>query len=90
MPARTRDGQTHLTGDTRSDEVQDWIRCCAHVSKQRLDQYRERNQCSCNDELSAEGVWLPQYAFLGGRKLMDQIADAMVKVYENRDQLVKL
>ena len=59
-------------------------------SKQRLRQYREQNHCPHNDQLAEEGVWLPQYAFLGDRKLMDQIADAMAKIHENRDQLVKL
>ncbi len=59
-------------------------------SKERLAQYREQNRCPQNDQLSAEGVWLPQYAFLGDRKLMDDIADAMVKIYENRDQLAKV
>jgi dTDP-4-amino-4,6-dideoxygalactose transaminase len=59
-------------------------------SRQRLQQYREQNHCPRNDQLSAEGVWLPQYAFLGGKGLMDDIADAMVKIYENRDQLARL
>jgi dTDP-4-amino-4,6-dideoxygalactose transaminase len=59
-------------------------------SKQRLSQYREQNHCPRNDQLSEEGVWLPQYAFLGDRRLMDDIADAMVKIYEQRDQLAKV
>ena len=59
-------------------------------SKERLKQYREQNHCPCNDQLSEEGVWLPQYVFLGGKKLMDQIADAMAKIHKNRDQLAKL
>ena len=59
-------------------------------SKERLQRYREQNHCPCNDQLSAEGIWLPQYAFLGGRKLMDDIADAMAKIQDNRDQLAKL
>jgi len=59
-------------------------------SKERLNRYREQNHCSANDQLAEEGVWLPQYAFLGGKKLMDDIADAMVKIHDNRDQLAKL
>jgi hypothetical protein len=59
-------------------------------SKERLRQYREQNDCPRNDQLSAEGVWLPQYAFLGDKKLMDDIADAMAKIHENRDQLARV
>ena len=59
-------------------------------SKERLKKYREQNHCPRNDQLSAEGVWLPQYAFLGGKKLMDEIADAMAKIHDNKDQLAKL
>jgi perosamine synthetase len=59
-------------------------------SPERLKRYREENRCPRNDQLSEEGVWLPQYAFLGDKRLMDQIADAMAKIYENRDQLAKL
>jgi len=59
-------------------------------SKQRLARYREQNQCPLNDRLSEEGIWLPQYAFLGGKKLMDEIADAIAKIHDNRDQLAKL
>jgi dTDP-4-amino-4,6-dideoxygalactose transaminase len=28
--------------------------------------------------------------FLGNKRLMDEIADAMIKIHDNRDQLVKL
>ncbi len=59
-------------------------------SKQRLDLYREQNQCPLNDQLSEEGIWLPQYAFLGDKKLMDQFADAMAKIHDNKDQLAQL
>ena len=59
-------------------------------TKQRLEQYREQNLCPLNDRLAEEGVWLPQYAFLGSRKLMDQIADAMAKIHKQRDQLARL
>ena len=59
-------------------------------SKERLKKYREQNHCPRNDQLSAEGVWLPQYAFLGGKKLMDDIADAMAKIHDHKDQLAKV
>ena len=59
-------------------------------SKERLDRYREQNQCPVNDRLSDEGVWLPQTAFLGDKKLMDEIAVAIAKIHDNRDQLAKL
>jgi dTDP-4-amino-4,6-dideoxygalactose transaminase len=59
-------------------------------SKERLQRYREQNHCPSNDRLSAEGVWLPQYAFLGGKRLMDDIADAMAKIQDNKEELAKL
>ena len=59
-------------------------------SRERLKRYREQNHCPRNDQLSAEGVWLPQYAFLGGRRLMNDIADAIAKIQDNRDQLAKV
>ncbi len=59
-------------------------------SKERLQKYREQNHCPNNDRLSVEGVWLPQYAFLGDKKDMDDIADAIAKVHDHRDRLAKL
>jgi perosamine synthetase len=59
-------------------------------SRERLNRYREENRCPVNDRLSAEGVWLPQYVFLGEKKDMDDIADAVAKIHDNRDQLGKL
>jgi dTDP-4-amino-4,6-dideoxygalactose transaminase len=59
-------------------------------SKQRLDRYREQNHCPVNDQLSAEGVWLPQYVFLGEKQDMDDIADAIAKIYQQRDELARL
>jgi dTDP-4-amino-4,6-dideoxygalactose transaminase len=59
-------------------------------SKERLKRYREENCCPTNDRLSAEGVWLPQYVFLGDKKDMDDIADAVAKIHEGKDQLAKL
>jgi dTDP-4-amino-4,6-dideoxygalactose transaminase len=59
-------------------------------SSERLRRYREENRCPVNDRLSAEGVWLPQYVFLGDKKDMDDIADAVAKIHDSRDQLGKL
>lgn len=59
-------------------------------SKDRLARHREQNHCPCNDQLSAEGVWLPQYVFLGDKRDMDDIADALLKIAENKGQLARL
>jgi dTDP-4-amino-4,6-dideoxygalactose transaminase len=59
-------------------------------SKQRLDRHREQNHCPCNDQLSAEGVWLPQFVFLGNTRDMDDIADALLKIVESKEQLGRL
>jgi len=59
-------------------------------SRKRLQDYRERNHCPVNDRLSAQGVWLPQYVFLGDRRDMDDIAEAIAKIQRNCDQLAKL
>ncbi len=57
-------------------------------SAQRLKEYREQNECSncdkvCQDVVSfwASGI------LLGTREDMDDIANAILKVYENRDNL---
>lgn len=57
-------------------------------SKERLDQYREQNVLPKNDELCREAVWFTQNMLLGTRQDMDDIADAVEKIYENRDKLV--
>ncbi|NLY02311.1 MAG: DegT/DnrJ/EryC1/StrS family aminotransferase [Rhodopirellula sp.] len=59
-------------------------------SKERLKRYREENRCPSNDQLSAEGIWLPQYVFLGDKKDMDDIADAIAKIHDHRDQLARV
>ena len=59
-------------------------------SKERLDKYREQNDCPDNDQLCKEVVCC------GGKKIflytdkrdMDDIADAILKVYENRGKLL--
>ena len=56
-------------------------------SKQRLDAWREQNQCPQNDRLCTEAVWLTQTMLLGPRKDMDDIAEAVEKVQANSLQL---
>ncbi len=56
-------------------------------SKERLDRYRRENVLPHNDQLCQEAVWLPQNLLLGSRQDMDDIADAVEKIYENRDKL---
>jgi dTDP-4-amino-4,6-dideoxygalactose transaminase len=58
-------------------------------SKNRLQRYREQNQCPVNDKLSEQGVWLTQQMLLGTRKDMDDIADAILKIQKNKDDLAK-
>jgi dTDP-4-amino-4,6-dideoxygalactose transaminase len=57
-------------------------------SKQRLDRYREENRCPNCDKVCQELVMVwASGPLLGTTKDMDDIADAMLKVYENRDKL---
>jgi len=57
-------------------------------SKQRLDQYREETACPKCDKVCQELVMVwASGPLLGTKKDMDDIADAMLKVYENRDKL---
>jgi len=56
-------------------------------SKKRLDQYREENHLPDNDQLCQEAVWFGQNMLLGTKADMDDIADAIEKIYENRDKL---
>ena len=56
-------------------------------SKQRLEKYREQNQCPESDRLSEEVMGFSGEFFLGTTKDMDDIADAILKIYDNRDKL---
>jgi perosamine synthetase len=56
-------------------------------SKQRLDFCRQQNHCPDNEKLCQEAVWLYQNVLLATKADMDDIADAMEKVYENRGKL---
>jgi len=59
-------------------------------SKERLDRYRRENRYPENDQLCKEAVWFGQNLLLGAKKDIDDIADAILKVYENREKLAKL
>ncbi len=56
-------------------------------SRAQLDHCREMNECPDNDALCEQAVCLFQNLLLGTREDMDDIADAVVKVYEHREQL---
>ena len=58
-------------------------------SAQRLTAYREElHNLPNNDQLTKEAIWLYQYMLLGTQKDMDDIVDAVTKVYENRKSLL--
>jgi len=52
-----------------------------------IDKYNEQNQCPDNDQLCEEAVWFSHRMLLGTRRDMDDIANAIQKIYENRDKL---
>ncbi|MBN2136945.1 MAG: DegT/DnrJ/EryC1/StrS family aminotransferase [Sedimentisphaerales bacterium] len=56
-------------------------------SAERLENYRRQNNCPVNDKLCTEAVWLPQWMLLGPKADMDDIADAIQKIYDNRQIL---
>jgi len=55
--------------------------------KKRLARYRQELNYPGNDQLCEEAVWLSQRMLLTEKRDMDDIADAIAKVYENRDKL---
>ena len=59
-------------------------------SRERLKRYRRENHYPDNDQLCKEAVWFGQNLLLGAKKDIGDIADAILKVYENRDELAKL
>ncbi len=56
-------------------------------SPEQIDRARQMNECPENDRLCSEAVWFFQSLLLGSREDMDDIANAIEKIYENRDQL---
>jgi dTDP-4-amino-4,6-dideoxygalactose transaminase len=57
--------------------------------KERLDRYRQELHYPANDQLCQEAVWFSQNMLLGTKSDIDDIANAIQKVYENRDDLAK-
>ncbi|RRB06867.1 DegT/DnrJ/EryC1/StrS family aminotransferase [Larkinella rosea] len=54
-----------------------------------FNSYLERNHCPQNDRLCREeAVWFTQNMLLGSRSDMDEIANAIEKIYENADKLL--
>jgi dTDP-4-amino-4,6-dideoxygalactose transaminase len=56
-------------------------------SKEQLDHCRAQIECPDNDLLCNEAVGFSQNVLLADRAAMDDIADAITKLYENRNQL---
>ena len=57
-------------------------------SEVRLNAYREQNNCPEADTLRDEVMGFSGSLLLGSKKDMDDIADAFLKIYENRDKLL--
>ena len=55
--------------------------------KERLDRYRAELDYPGNDQLCQEAVWLSQSMLLTEKSDMDDIANAIRKIYKNRDKL---
>jgi perosamine synthetase len=56
-------------------------------SQERLNRYRQELHYPDNDQLCEEAVWFGQNLLLGTKNDMDDIANAILKIYENRDKL---
>jgi perosamine synthetase len=58
-------------------------------TEQRLNSYREElHNLPDNDQLTREALWFYQNMLLGERSDMDDIVNAVQKIYENRNQLI--
>jgi dTDP-4-amino-4,6-dideoxygalactose transaminase len=57
-------------------------------SENRLNQWREENTLPGNDQLTEEAVFMKQNMLLGTTSDMDDIANAIQKIYENREFLM--
>jgi len=51
------------------------------------NKFMERNQCPLNDQLCEEAVWFTQNILLGEKADMDDIADAIERIYKNADKI---
>jgi len=58
-------------------------------SKQRLNKYRRDNRCPVNESIGADtGLSLSQRVFLGTKKDMEDIVEAIVKIQKNASKLL--
>jgi len=57
-------------------------------SEKRLNQWREENVLPGNDKLASEAVTFTQNILLGTKSDMDDIVNAVTKIYENRKSLL--
>jgi hypothetical protein len=60
----------------------------AIYSEKRIKDYRDRLSCPEVEQLVKETVGFSQNVLLGTKEDMDDIADAVQKVYENRKELI--
>lgn len=51
------------------------------------NKYKERNQCSVNDQVCEEAVWFHQNLLLAEKSDMDEIATAIERIYKNADKI---
>jgi len=61
--------------------------CKRSFPAQRIKEYREQLNFPDNDQLCQEAVWLSQRMLLTEKKDMDDIANAIRKISENKNQL---
>ena len=60
-------------------------------SKERLDRYRRENLCPVNEKIDMEtGLSLGQSVFLGTKKDMEDIVEAIVKIQKNSTSLLSV
>ncbi len=54
-----------------------------------IENYNRNNQCLINDKVCEETVWLPQNVLLGSRDDMNDIINAITKIYDHSAQIKK-
>jgi hypothetical protein len=53
------------------------------------NKYMEQNQCPVNDNLCKEAVWFEQNMLLAENSDMDDIAEAIERIYKNAGKIKK-
>ncbi len=89
---RASDGLGVIEGKPINKEgcIEDALRSKAYQKiypKQKLANYHADNECPESDRLVPETVGFHQGMLLGSRQDMDDIARAIIKIYENRQKL---